>query len=484
MKERRFAILLGMNNYQKNPLLYSVKDVKDLHTVLISHCKFEEENVVQILDSTSPVKEQLNDAFALIESKFCHDVDLFLFYYSGHGEYNREEEKSVLLFEDNTTIAIGDIVMNYFEPLKAKNQYLIIDACHSGKNFYIKPKNNIRKRERKLLNDSKELYFLFAAEENKKAYQNDRLKNSYYTFYFTEAIRNNTIYDEDGWLTMNSIDEYVRKKISNHKDIIQIPGSESRTTGYKPFAFINTGEKLNKINSEINKSEIMSASESDFNLGQSLTTENREKIQHQIKLILESEFDHISLDELTDQYEMQKRSKYDTLPHDLEEALEKSIISKADRLGLGAINNVFKVRLLSQNRKKTGLSSMFDMIHGEAEPEYSYNIHYDDSVILSAFIELKAKNYENVSGGLFCLFYQTKYGFVYCKTFFKYEWAGTHEKISKFVNVDLTPFTLREENIKVARMKLSSSLGELKDNIKKWNEERRKEIADFLSKAK
>ncbi len=127
---------------------------------------------------------------------------------------------------------------------------------------------------------------------------------------------------------------------------------------------------------------------------------------------------------------------------------------------------------------------MFDMMHGEPEPDYSYDITYNDYFILSAFIRLKAKSFENVSGGLYCLFYQAKYGFVFCKSFFKYEWDGTDEKVSDFIKVDLTPYRLMDENIDEARKELLFALKELAGSIEKWNDDRKNEIASFLKKAK
>jgi len=484
MKETRYAVLIGMNNYKKNPLLYSVKDAEDMKNSLVEFCRFEPENIFTITDSEVPVKEQIKKCFDVIKGKFQSGADLLLFYYSGHGEYDSEEEKSMLYFEDETSIGIGEIVLTYLEPLKAKNLYLIVDACHSGKNVYVRPKHSVRKMERKLLNDSRELYFLFAAEENKKAYQNDKLKNSYYTYYFVEAIRQQKLYDEDGFLPMSSIDEYIRKKISNHNDVVQIPGSESRSTGYKPFAFQNIPAKQNEEQPVVIKKEIMENNTSGFDLGSSLSNENRQKIQEQLKALLQSEVENFNMDELKEKYEINIKARSSEIPHEIEHALERSIIIKAQRNNLEAINNLFTEKLIKQNRKKTGLSAMFDMIHGEPEPEYSYAITYNDYLIVPAFIELKAKSFGNVSGGLHCLFYQAKYGFVFCRSFFKYEWGGTHEKISSFVKVELTPYRLTVDNVDEAKKELLLALKELIENIKKWNEERQKEIGSFLKIAK
>jgi hypothetical protein len=485
MKEIRYALLIGMNNYKKNPLSYSFKDVEDIREALVNYCKFKTENIFLIGDFDMPIRTQLQKGFEAIQKKFRANSDLFFFYYSGHGEYDQQQEKSSLLLSDDTSIGIGEVVLKYFEPLKAKNQYLIIDACHSGKNIYIKPKGTSIKKERKLLNDSKELYFLFAAEEHRKAYQNDKLKNSYYTYYFLEAIKNNSLYDDDGWLTMNSIDEYIRKKLSTHADLVQIPGSESRTTGYKPFAFVETKTKKEIQTITISKEKMKPILSSNFDLGESLTYTNRQKIQEQLKKLLRSEFEHFPLtDFLKDTYEIKNQSGYGNIPPSVEHELEERIITKAKRDDLDAIKNSFEIKVGNKPRRKTGLSAMFDMLHGEPEPEVNYRIKQNESIIVSAFIELKAKDYKNVSGGVLCLFYQSKYGFVFCKALFKYDWDGTDEMISKFIKVDLVPFLLKEDNVAEAQKELNSALHELIENLKKWNEIRENEIRDFISKAR
>jgi hypothetical protein len=340
MKEIRYAVLVGMNNYKTNPLSYSVKDVNDVKKVLLEYCKFEERNIFAITNSEKPVVSQIQEALGEVQCRLQPKNDLLLFYYSGHGEYDNEEEKSLLYFEDETSLGVGDVVSNYFQPLEAKNNYLMIDACHSGNNVYVKSKHNNRKIERKLLNDSRELYFLFAAEENKKAFQNDNLQNSYYTYYFIDAIKNEKLYDDNGWLTMSSIDEHIRKKISSHKDVIQIPGSESRLIGYKPFAFLNQpGPRTTEKVVTIKKETIMENSASDFDLGYSMTIENRQKIQEKLRDLLQKEFGDFDMEELKEAYDITTKSKCENIPYEIESQLEKAIIIQAQKNGLVAVNN-------------------------------------------------------------------------------------------------------------------------------------------------
>jgi hypothetical protein len=482
MSENRFAILIGMDRYDESPLDFSVKDATDLKEALIKYCKFGEENIKLIVDSQTPVKEQIDSAFKNIAEKFKSKNDLFLFYFSGHGEYDEKREKSYIVFEDDSTLFVGDIVTNYFGLLKAKNEYLIIDACHSGKSFHIKPKHNKRKTERILLNNSADTYFLFAAEENKKAYQNNKLKNSYYTYYFLEAVKNNKLYDENGWLTMNAIDEYIRRKLTTLKNVIQIPGSESRGIGYKPFAFLED-EKNATLQTSQNNIEIMENSSNGFDLEQSLSEENRKLIQNQLSDILEGVILNYNLNDFEADYEIEK-SGGSYLPSELERSLEERIILRAQQEDLDAIHGVFHKEIIEQKRKKTGISGMMNMMLGEPEPQVYYTIRHYDNVVRSKFILFKAKKFDRVSGGLYVMFYQSKYGFVFCRAYFKYDWDGTNEKVANFIKVELLPYTLEASSLEAVKSELNNSFTELVKLIKKWNEERKAEISKFLSRVK
>jgi hypothetical protein len=482
MKETRYAVLIGMNNYEKDPLDYSVKDVLDIKSVLVNYCNFESDNIYLVTDSSSSVRLQIEEIFRQIQTKFIAGSDMILFYYSGHGDYDKEEEKSLLYFEDGVSLAIGEVALNFIHPLRAKNHYLIIDACHSGKPLYIKSKNKPnRKTESRLFHESKELYFIFAAAENKKAFQDDKLRNSYYTYYFIEAIKNNRLYDDDGYLTMNRIDEYVRKKISENKHVIQVPGNEARVEGYKPFAFLKN-VKVEEVNQ---KKEIVDKNEKhEFDLAASISKENRTVIQKQLSELLQSEFANYQLGDLAENYVISVKPRFDFLNHDLEQNLEKAIINKASRKDLEAVNDLFTEKLIPRNRKKTGLSAIFDMMHGEPEPEYSYDIRYDENNISRAFIEFKAKSYANVSGGLYCMFYQALYGFVFCKTFFRYTWDGLQEKINDIVDVNLISYRLTHENVEEAKKDLQTALEELTMKMNEWNKKRQSEIDQFLKNSK
>ena len=132
MTETRYAILRGMDDYNSAPLPYCVKDVNDLEQTLVTHCRFSRDKIHKVIDNNKPVKEQIDEAFSAIEKEFKPNINLLFFYFSGHGEYDKDEGKSKVLFQDDTELTVEDILLRYFLKLTPKNQYLLIDACHSG----------------------------------------------------------------------------------------------------------------------------------------------------------------------------------------------------------------------------------------------------------------------------------------------------------------------------------------------------------------
>ncbi|KFF73817.1 hypothetical protein HX13_17590 [Chryseobacterium sp. P1-3] len=93
MSENKFAILIGMNNYEDDVLPFCIKDVEDMENALITYCRFSKKNIFKITDSDKPVKEQIDEAFAIIEKDFKIKRDLLFFYFSGHGDYDKKRGK-------------------------------------------------------------------------------------------------------------------------------------------------------------------------------------------------------------------------------------------------------------------------------------------------------------------------------------------------------------------------------------------------------
>ncbi|RBL89262.1 caspase family protein [Chitinophaga flava] len=494
MKEKRYAILIGQDKYHDQPLKYSNKDVNDLRKTLISHCRFEEENIYTIDDTILPVAERIAHSIALVKNKVVANQDLFLFYYSGHGVFNDAEEESVLELVDQTTLSVKQIMNEYFEPLSAKNQYLIIDACHAGGNIYVK--GNHSKIERKNYYDSKEIYLLFAAEADRKALQSDGFQNSIFTHFFIQAIHDEAHYDSNGFLTMSSIDTYIKRKASELKKYIQIPVSESRTRGYKPFSYLPVQQKiqtdiitqpLKNIEMQKKKTDMAEEAQSDdkFDLEESLKYENRKMLQTSLQGVFKnciSNFKSQYNDHTINALSISEAG----INTSLEGHLEKAIIEGASNFGLMAIHDIFEKTLHEpQKRTPKGLASMVDILYGEPSPFYTYSINFHHEFIHSAVIKFESSSVYNVSASLVFLCYQVAFGFVLCSVKLLYSWDGTKEKINPdFISPSFTSYRLMESNIQTVEQDILHGMKNLQEIVIANNELRRKDIQKFLQRAK
>ncbi|MDR3651754.1 MAG: caspase family protein [Paludibacter sp.] len=494
MNETRFAILIGMDNYNGNELPYCVKDVVDLEETLITKCRFIKDNIFKVTDSKMPVKQQIDNAYSAIEKSFRPKQDLLFFYFSGHGEYDNDEQKSKILFEDDTELTIEDILIRYFLKLTPKNQYLLIDACHSGSNVFFKGSNNPEKEIRRLNYNSTEFCLMFATESKKKAIQSDDIKNSYFTFYLIEAIKKLTLYDEDGFLTILAIDNYIKKKVIEKSEFLQIPVSEIRSSGYKVFSFDETViqqkakpqllPNMDKSSTKEIEKEIDIIGTISFE--ESLLPSHREKVQEKYSIIIKNSFDALNEKLIAIDLDVIKSNPLNEMDYSDQQKVFKKIIEKSKEKGIDAVNGLFEVEQRQKRNPKFwgGLSSIIDDLYEQAKPDHDYKINIYSDQIFTVGLSVKAKNVYQVTGGIFALFFQAKYGFAICTIQYHYDWTGVNETDLKYINLQINPYLLNQNNDEEVVHDLTKNIDNFNNSIKLWGDQRKKEIDDFMKKFK
>lgn len=491
MSENKFAILIGMNNYEDDVLPFCIKDVEDMEHVLITYCRFSKKNIFKITDSDKPVKEQIDEAFAIIEKDFKIKRDLLFFYFSGHGDYDKKEEKSKIIFEDDTELTIEDILIRYFYKISPKNQYLLIDACHSGGKVYFKS-NNPEKEIRRLNHNSSELCFMFATESKKKAVQDEDIQNSYFTYFFLEAIKNDRLYDEDGYLTIQAIDNYLKKKVAKKSNFLQVPVSEFRSSGYKAFAYnealINSKKNIRKeIMKETEIENNKQADNGTYNLSfeESLSFTHRGKEQEKyVKIIDQILQDYIENEDYS-QFDTHIENLFLEMAYEHQHEISKRLIQKARKEKLEAINDIFEVELVEKPAQPAwmgGLSQMLSYLHDNSKPEYNYKIYASSDHIYSTGISLKAKTVYEVSCGIAILLYQVKFGFAIACIQYDFDWGGEFDSVLKSTTITIKPFALNKDNNHSVTLFVSQKMAKFHKSINSAFENRNKEIEDFISK--
>lgn len=130
MRQKRKALIVGIDNYKKNPLEGCVNDASEVNDLLSRNAdgsKNFETIFMPNIDNKSKLK-------LYIQELFKKDDDIALFYFAGHGTYDESDGYLVTPDADSAFPGIRfaeliDIAINS----KCKNKIIILDSCYSGK---------------------------------------------------------------------------------------------------------------------------------------------------------------------------------------------------------------------------------------------------------------------------------------------------------------------------------------------------------------
>lgn len=474
--ETRYAVLIGINDYDNQSLNFCVNDALSIKKALIERANFLEKNIYSITsDSDNSIKDitgKLLEIATAIKNMFQEETDSIFFYFAGHG--SQENNESYLVFHDSKYLIRN--VYDAFTNLKPKMQFYVIDACESGnktitRSVFYEKDNYLNE----LIKNSSGVLFLYACQADQYAQENEEVKHGVMTHYFIEAIYKDALYDEEGILTPGRIQEYVAKKVADFSHFLQIPMSESNTSGYYPFAM-----KKPAFDS--------------FSLVPAVVSSQNRAIES-IKPTLESrlELQKIAIDFLKNAFNKfidkhfgdYQKSQFDTLqdiPLSNTEILKERIVSDAEGK-YKAINKtiyykeepVYKPVSRYNLAALLNLNSEREISHYENVPVIKYNNAYFNSID----IILINDDIWKVSFGIGAVAYQAKWGGVISPYFYKIEWDG--EKNSIIADIKKYHYTYLIESTSMGEIPQieMEMLVDIQSSLASWNKTRKEELDSF-----
>lgn len=240
MAETRYAILIGINDYEVAPLEYCVNDVDLIKDCLIKYCDLKEDNIFQIRSSYNATVADINASFETvmkrIEAKFQSKEDSMFFYFSGHG--TKAGNSTAILFK-NEIKQLQDIFTS-FSKLSPRFTFMLIDSCYSGVGI-----------EDAIAKSAEEFHFaqqvavatgynIFCASANDKpAKEDSNIKNGRFTHLFSEIVRNK-LYYSDGILTLSTVYQQLDAAFKKRPEFRQLPFSQNKGLSTYPLAFIKS----------------------------------------------------------------------------------------------------------------------------------------------------------------------------------------------------------------------------------------------------
>jgi hypothetical protein len=234
--ENRYAMIIGINDYEKEPLDFCVNDAKEIKQMLIEKADFREEKIHMILSEVDfPIKDitgKFSKALETISAEFNQECDSIFFYFAGHGYFNGG---SHVLFQDSPMNIRS--IFESFEPMKPKFQFYVFDSCQSGGKALTRGTND------ELIRFSSGAALLYACTETQTASERQEICHGILTNAFLSVMNNQNLYDSDGNITPGRISEEVSKIVSNETEFSQTPTYEARVIGYYPFGHFNKSQE-------------------------------------------------------------------------------------------------------------------------------------------------------------------------------------------------------------------------------------------------
>lgn len=127
----RRALVIGIDNYKIKPLFNCVNDALEIEQLLRTNEDESTNFVIRHVLNENATKENIRQG--LEELFLGEDVDVALFYFSGHGVDN-SDDGIVVSFDysmDDLGIPMLEI-LEYAHKSKCKNKVIILDCCKSG----------------------------------------------------------------------------------------------------------------------------------------------------------------------------------------------------------------------------------------------------------------------------------------------------------------------------------------------------------------
>lgn len=212
-----WSLLVGVNHYEDpniTDLSVCSNDVESIHSV------FENKHTYsQVLSDdvgNTPIRARILAHIGSI-TKNADKEDMILFYFSGHGVYEKGE--SYLLPRDaylanikHTSIAIADVI-ELMKDSSARAKVIIIDACHSGAS--LGKSTNIMTPDfiQRVFSEAEGIAVLSSCKQGQQSFEWPYHKQSVFTHYLLEALKGNADIDHKGFVTVNDVSRYVTDRV-------------------------------------------------------------------------------------------------------------------------------------------------------------------------------------------------------------------------------------------------------------------------------
>jgi len=226
--ERSFAVIVGINHYDKWPTLeFAVNDAKDVRRKL-RETGFDD--ITIILDKEATQRRLLTELFHTLPQKVGNN-DRVLFFFAGHGQTEETPnggKRGYIIPSDAdasdcaaTAISMEQI-RNLSTRIRAKHILYVMDSCYSGlglsRSYGVSAKisDYIRK-----VSSMRAVQIVTAGGKGEQA--QEKGGHGLFTTYLLRALDGEADYNGDNFVTATELGTYLRPTVSNASNQAQTP---------------------------------------------------------------------------------------------------------------------------------------------------------------------------------------------------------------------------------------------------------------------
>ncbi|MCF6132502.1 caspase family protein [Flavobacterium wongokense] len=230
---KRYAITIGINDYEIKPLSFCAKDASNMAQVFTEFCNVDDGNLRIIKsEKTKPngnIWETFVKTIEALSNEFQYSNDDIFFYFSGHGIPANE---TTVIFKDKA-VTISEIIAE-LEKLSPKTKILIFDSCYSGIGY---PEADKSAQFFSLSSKKSTGYYIISASSaDEKAKESIDLQNGRFTYFLISAISDLVSYDEYECLDVNTLFSKVDSFFKSNPHFDQSPFQQVKSIGSYPLA--------------------------------------------------------------------------------------------------------------------------------------------------------------------------------------------------------------------------------------------------------
>jgi len=220
----RWALIVGVNKYDDmvnyGELDVSIKDAEALRDRLIMS-GFDPKRIRLLTDLSGEAPTRNNILTTLQSMTSCTDPDdLFLFYYSGHGD--EAQGDSYLVGTDGYAVNLFDTavpisrVKAIIEKSPARAKVILLDACHAGANLPSLSKGTkLMSAEfvRHVFEEAAGIAIVASCKQGEKSFEWIEKERSVFTHFLLEALEGAADFEDKGFVSVQDVARYVTNEV-------------------------------------------------------------------------------------------------------------------------------------------------------------------------------------------------------------------------------------------------------------------------------